>query len=121
MPFLRRRGQVASRASESDMRRHTSLRDPASAAVEPPPPPPKTADAARDEAAPASEAPSRTTVPAPPVTPPNDGPPSANGTMYTVDELPSRPESPPIQDETPKHRRFSMLRFRNASDSQLSA
>ncbi|KAH9910070.1 hypothetical protein F4778DRAFT_714011 [Xylariomycetidae sp. FL2044] len=31
-----------------------------------------------------------------------------------------RPESPPIQDETPKHRRFSMLRFRNASDSQLS-
>lgn len=33
----------------------------------------------------------------------------------------SRPESPPIQDESPKHRRFSMLRFRNASDSQLSA
>ncbi|KAK8065697.1 hypothetical protein PG997_012444 [Apiospora hydei] len=32
----------------------------------------------------------------------------------------SRPESPPIQEETPKHRRFSMLRFRNASDSQLS-
>ncbi|ORY71547.1 uncharacterized protein BCR38DRAFT_454050 [Pseudomassariella vexata] len=32
-----------------------------------------------------------------------------------------RPESPPVQDETPKHRRFSMLRFRNASDSQLSA
>lgn len=31
-----------------------------------------------------------------------------------------RPESPPIQDETPRHRRFSMLRFRNASDSQLS-
>ncbi|KAH6654946.1 hypothetical protein BKA67DRAFT_621012 [Truncatella angustata] len=31
-----------------------------------------------------------------------------------------RPESPPIQDETPKHRRFSMLRFRNASDPQLS-
>jgi hypothetical protein len=32
-----------------------------------------------------------------------------------------RPESPPVQEETPKHRRFSMLRFRNASDSQLSA
>ncbi|TGJ84327.1 hypothetical protein E0Z10_g4441 [Xylaria hypoxylon] len=31
-----------------------------------------------------------------------------------------RPESPPIQEETPRHRRFSMLRFRNASDSQLS-
>ncbi|PSR79109.1 hypothetical protein BD289DRAFT_346033, partial [Coniella lustricola] len=32
-----------------------------------------------------------------------------------------RPDSPPIQEEMPKHRRFSMLRFRNASDSQLSA
>ncbi|KAI1320738.1 hypothetical protein F5Y16DRAFT_389652 [Xylariaceae sp. FL0255] len=32
-----------------------------------------------------------------------------------------RPDSPPVQDETPRHRRFSMLRFRNASDSQLSA
>lgn len=31
-----------------------------------------------------------------------------------------RPESPPVQEQTPKHRRFSMLRFRNASDSQLS-
>ncbi len=32
-----------------------------------------------------------------------------------------RPESPPVQPETPKHNRFSMLRFRTASDSQLSA
>lgn len=32
-----------------------------------------------------------------------------------------RPESPPVQEETPKHHRFSMLRFRTASDSQLSA
>ncbi|TIC90498.1 hypothetical protein CH35J_011624 [Colletotrichum higginsianum] len=31
-----------------------------------------------------------------------------------------RPNTPPVQEETPKHRRFSMLRFRNASDSQLS-
>lgn len=29
--------------------------------------------------------------------------------------------SPPVQEETPKHRRFSMLKFRNASDSQLSS
>ncbi|KAG9246989.1 hypothetical protein BJ878DRAFT_238890 [Calycina marina] len=28
--------------------------------------------------------------------------------------------SPPVQEETPKHRRFSMLKFRHASDSQLS-
>ncbi|KAF2763474.1 hypothetical protein EJ05DRAFT_39852 [Pseudovirgaria hyperparasitica] len=31
-----------------------------------------------------------------------------------------RPPSPPIQQSTPKTQRFSMLRFRHASDSQLS-
>lgn len=36
------------------------------------------------------------------------------------DPYDDRPDSPPVQEETPKHRRFSMLRFRNASDSQLS-
>ncbi|EXF83442.1 Sec7 domain-containing protein [Colletotrichum fioriniae PJ7] len=35
-------------------------------------------------------------------------------------DLGARPDTPPIQEETPKHRRFSILRFRNASDSQLS-
>ncbi|SPN98852.1 related to sec7-domain protein [Cephalotrichum gorgonifer] len=33
---------------------------------------------------------------------------------------PTRPHSPPIQEQSEKHRRFSTLRFRNASDSQLS-
>ncbi|KAK6833773.1 hypothetical protein PG987_008467 [Apiospora arundinis] len=46
---------------------------------------------------------------------------SASTGRPSVDDPFSRPESPPIQEETPKHRRFSMLRFRNASDSQLSA
>lgn len=32
-----------------------------------------------------------------------------------------RPNSPLIQEEHPKHRRFSMMRFRNASDPQLSS
>ncbi|KAK8058650.1 hypothetical protein PG994_009098 [Apiospora phragmitis] len=45
---------------------------------------------------------------------------SASTGRPSVDDPFSRPESPPIQEETPKHRRFSMLRFRNASDSQLS-
>lgn len=31
-----------------------------------------------------------------------------------------RSVSPPVQEETPKHHRFSMLKFRHASDSQLS-
>ncbi|KND88506.1 Protein transport protein sec73, partial [Tolypocladium ophioglossoides CBS 100239] len=36
------------------------------------------------------------------------------------DSAASRPDTPPVQQETNKHRRFSVLRFRNASDSQLS-
>ncbi|RDW59624.1 hypothetical protein BP6252_12711 [Coleophoma cylindrospora] len=35
-------------------------------------------------------------------------------------ELGGRPDSPPVQEEHPRHRRFSMLKFRHASDSQLS-
>lgn len=36
------------------------------------------------------------------------------------DDSLSRPATPPIQEESTKHRRFSLLKFRNASDSQLS-
>jgi hypothetical protein len=32
----------------------------------------------------------------------------------------TRPETPPVQEETHRHKRFSVLRFRNASDPQLS-
>ncbi|KAI6783192.1 Protein transport protein sec73 [Emericellopsis cladophorae] len=32
----------------------------------------------------------------------------------------TRPGTPPIQEESNRHKRFSVLRFRNASDSQLS-
>ncbi|KAF9870850.1 hypothetical protein CkaCkLH20_11749 [Colletotrichum karsti] len=39
---------------------------------------------------------------------------------HEPDDPDARPETPPVQEETPKHRRFSILRFRNASDSQLS-
>jgi len=35
-------------------------------------------------------------------------------------ESDKRSASPPIQEENPKHHRFSMLKFRHASDSQLS-
>lgn len=67
--------------------------------------------------------PSLVVVPAPPVTPPNDGMSASSDHLpssASASDLFARPESPPIQDETPKHRRFSMLRFRNASDSQLA-
>jgi len=32
----------------------------------------------------------------------------------------TRSTSPPVQEETPRHHRFSMLKFRHASDSQLA-
>ncbi|KUJ19128.1 uncharacterized protein LY89DRAFT_612630 [Mollisia scopiformis] len=37
-----------------------------------------------------------------------------------ADEGLQRSTSPPVQEESQKHRRFSMLKFRHASDSQLS-
>lgn len=43
-------------------------------------------------------------------------PSSHSKTMPAVNE----PSIDPIQEESNKHRRFSMLKFRNASDSQLS-
>ncbi|KAI1345510.1 hypothetical protein F5Y01DRAFT_56607 [Xylaria sp. FL0043] len=117
MPFLRRRGVMA---SESDMRRHTALFEP------------KNED---DDAVPSQRHVSRrpengTTsrgsdsgIPIP--TSPNLNLDPIQDTARvsqdsTQDSSYDRPESPPIQEETPRHRRFSMLRFRNASDSQLS-
>ena len=51
-------------------------------------------------------------------------PPSPVGgpsiTRTSVEGITERAASPPVQDESYKHRRFSMLKFRHASDSQLS-
>ncbi|KAI0115454.1 hypothetical protein GGR51DRAFT_503073 [Nemania sp. FL0031] len=132
MPFLRRRGVMA---SESDMRRHTTLFDPK----------PSTDTFLSPESAshrPGNGAtshdsgsgrlstdlnPNATPSPNPSSNPnltlsptPNMGSNAdADASRLSQDSY-DRPESPPIQDETPRHRRFSMLRFRNASDSQLS-
>lgn len=144
MPFLRsKRGNMA---SESEMRRSTFIPDDLHLDTQADPPL-KTAKsnidlptlrlspsspfhldadvgAAADAAANAANGSTPAfSVPAPPVTPPHDSPsslPAETNTLHPHDPL-ERPDSPPVQDETPKHRRFSMLRFRNASDSQLSA
>lgn len=162
MPFLRRRGVMA---SESDMRRHTSIFNPLSAPKlpqqqpEPPLPRPEpittqsepavtllgnpvAASSAADDLGDAVSAagtaaaisvtepstPATLGNPArlPPSTPPFDGRHSSAGEntrgVVSIDsEYFSRPDSPPIQEQTPKHRRFSLLRFRNASDPQLAA
>ncbi|KAL2191268.1 hypothetical protein L209DRAFT_699091 [Thermothelomyces heterothallicus CBS 203.75] len=118
MPFLRRRGNMA---SESDMRRH-SLFD-ALAAPAPKQPPfssgsttelPALASVA-ENSSPSGISPPLGDLPRdsisvdsthgnPSIVEPSDGPASLTGSDYSQ-----------------KHRRFSMLRFRNASDSQLAA
>lgn len=136
MPFLRnKRGNMA---SESELRRSTVLPDDFRPASFDPPLraatshidlpslrlSPSTLSADVGAAADAAANGLTTAIPAPPVTPPHDSPSSsiaANNNALQVHDPIDRPDSPPIQDETPKHRRFSMLRFRNASDSQLSA
>ncbi|KAI8958527.1 hypothetical protein F5Y11DRAFT_359932 [Daldinia sp. FL1419] len=124
MPFLRRKGVMA---SDTDMRRHTILVDSASTTPR---------QASRKGQPEALLSPDATA---------ENGEGIGDGTLGNGEESKSsvdtvatsattsmfpgresedpfsRPESPPIQDESPKHRRFSMLRFRNASDSQLSA
>ncbi|KAK0125994.1 hypothetical protein ONS95_007617 [Cadophora gregata] len=45
---------------------------------------------------------------------------SSNGTPAEGGAESLRTVSPPIQEESQKHRRFSMLKFRHASDSQLA-
>lgn len=125
MPFLRRRGVMA---SESDMRRHTGLDRNSDkpnnfiAAIQPPSRPGSASGLAASALSPVQESGPPLVIPAPPATPPNDGmSPSSIQPAITAPDPFDRPVSPPVQDETPKHRRFSMLRFRNASDSQLAA
>ncbi|KAI5458387.1 hypothetical protein BGZ63DRAFT_426790 [Mariannaea sp. PMI_226] len=93
MPFLRRRGNMA---SETDMRRHTLFVQ-SSPSVDTPP-----------------------TLPLQDIHSDNEAETQPITLQATRDSNISRPDSPPIQEETSKHRRFSVLRFRNASDSQLS-
>lgn len=49
-----------------------------------------------------------------------DGGPRASYDARPSTSHDESPPSPPIQDSTPNTRRFSLLRFRHASDSQLN-
>ncbi|CAM1510270.1 Fc.00g006050.m01.CDS01 [Cosmosporella sp. VM-42] len=102
MPFLRRRGN---QASENDMRRHTLFAPTAS--NDAPPPLPTQPELADDDGEAISHERTRESTISRPDTRPGSRPSS-------------RPDTPPIQEENARHRRFSVLRFRNASDSQLS-
>ena len=92
MPFLRRRGNMA---SESDMRRQTGSSKPSTPDGQPQP---------------STQAPSQS---------PEDPDPtsSPDGARESTT---SRPDTLPAQENPNRHKRFSIMRFRNASDSQLS-
>ncbi|KAI1172292.1 hypothetical protein F4777DRAFT_519009 [Nemania sp. FL0916] len=135
MPFLRRRGVMA---SESDMRRHTTLFDPkrpADAFLAPGSAGHRLDNGAASQGSDGgrlSTDPNLSPIPSLHADADADADTDADAGADALMEAdadaarPSqdsyaRPDSPPVQDETPRHRRFSMLRFRNASDSQLSA
>ncbi|KAK5995840.1 Protein transport protein sec73 [Cladobotryum mycophilum] len=92
MPFLRRRGNMV---SETDMRRHTNVSAPPISEDKDTPNLPNQSQQSSDDTETLSQQESR-------------------------ESATSRPSTPPVQHQTNKHRRFSVLRFRNASDSQLS-
>jgi hypothetical protein len=116
MPFLRRRG--SNMGSESDMRRRTSL-DSLALPKQGPPKAGSTTDLPALTAVEEDPAPS---VPAPLSTPPDDRPSTSySHAASTVVDPTDRPALLPTAEEASRYRRFSMLRFRNASDSQLAA
>lgn len=94
MPFLRRRGI---QTSDADIRRRTMFVD---------------SDASQDDSFSSTQLPPNNTTDVD-----EDDAPTQR---VEADSNASRPDTPPIQEETSKHKRFSVLRFRNASDSQLS-
>ncbi len=124
MPFLRRRGNVA---SESDMRRH-SLLD-ALTAPAPKLPPFHSGSTAELPAAltsVAEDSPSPSPSPSAPSS--SADLPRDSISIASIHPVPSIIEPPSDRhgsltgsDYSHRHRRFSMLRFRNASDSQLAA
>ncbi|KAJ2901313.1 hypothetical protein MKZ38_001980 [Zalerion maritima] len=146
MPFLRRRGVMA---SETDIRRRTlteetGLQDPtcansttnsflptASSSTAPSTPHTQHATATPSSSSSsnpnshglqndhANITPKARVVSAASSVPGSETPTGSRNSTADIPQI-IQPPSPPIQEETPKHRRFSMLRFRNASDSQLS-
>ena len=125
MPFLRRRGHLA---SETDMRRH-SLLDSFTASA-------SASKLPQVRAEPSTESPALPSVSEdsqPPKTPTQMAPLSSSAlprdslsaasshAVPSIVEPSANGHSHSPDDTAQKHRRFSMLRFRNASDSQLAA
>ncbi|PQE21676.1 hypothetical protein CJF32_00004369 [Rutstroemia sp. NJR-2017a WRK4] len=112
MPLLRRRGAAA---SDAEMRRHSFFPPVESNAHLEPISDAHVPDGRLSEQTPRRPSPGDFSSLQPVANVPDMNRPSADHSTQF-----ERPISPPIQEETSKHRRFSMLRFRHASDSQLS-
>jgi hypothetical protein len=104
--FSRRRGPF----SDVDLRRHSFYASDSALS-------PTVIDGRASEQIPRRPSVSDFLVPAAPIAP---GPSITRTSPDNGTELEERSASPPVQEETPKHQRFSMLKFRHASDSQLS-
>jgi len=105
--LLRRRGQ----SSDVDIRRHSFLSPEAMGN-------PTLLDGRASEQIPRRPSAAEFLSPA---TADGDGASAARTSAESSATTPlERSISPPVQEETHKHRRFSMLKFRHASDSQLS-
>ncbi|KAF4996475.1 hypothetical protein FGRMN_4472 [Fusarium graminum] len=110
MAFLRRRGNMS---DDTDIRRHTFFESSASGDIPPFSPQPEHNDNQ------GADVPSREFTRDSTTSRFEDQPDSLPESRPEGSPE-SRPDTPPIQEENSKHHRFSVLRFRNASDSQLS-
>lgn len=122
MPFLRRKGNMT---SENDIRRHTLFAPSTSTSSNDAPPPPLPVQPVQpvnaeqtdddDNGQPISSERTHESTISTSNTRINSRPASRPASRSDT-----RPDTPPTQEENSRHRRFSVLRFRNASDSQLS-
>ena len=119
MPFLRRRGNMG---SETDIRRH-SLLDSLAVPAQKQPPPRSESTAELPTLASVAEDLPPPSVPPSPADLPRDSisVASTHAAPSAAEPSDAGPASFAASDDTQKRRRFSMLRFRNASDSQLAA
>jgi hypothetical protein len=118
MPFLRRRGNMA---SETDMRRHSLLDALAVPAPKQPPFHHGSAAELPGLTSVAEDLPSPNIPPSPADHPRDSISVASSRAVPSIVEPSDGPEPLTATDYSHKHRRFSMLRFRNASDSQLAA
>ncbi|KAM0218580.1 hypothetical protein ACHAPA_006889 [Fusarium lateritium] len=123
MAFLRRRGNVS---NETDIRRHTFFESSASGDIpEFPPQSEENNDHGTEESyrPQPSREPTRDSINSRTEGFPETRPETRSESRpdsRPEGQTESRPDTPPIQEGNSKHHRFSVLRFRNASDSQLS-